>query len=94
MERVLSSTDAKSPAVDPCTPGPDNTVGLRSDGTVVAKGRDHHGQCKVSGWTDIVAVSAGDDFTVGLRSDGTVAAAGSNVAGEGNVWRWTDIRIL
>ena len=54
----------------------DHTVGLRSDGTVVAVGWNFFGQCNVEGWSDIVAVAAGDDYTVGLRSDGTVVTAG------------------
>ena len=30
-----------------------HTVGLKSDGTVVAVGTNLYGQCNVSGWTDI-----------------------------------------
>ena len=30
-----------------------HTVGLRSDGTVVATGWNEYGQCNVSDWTDI-----------------------------------------
>ena len=45
----------------------------------------------MSGWRDIVAVSAGDDHTVGLKSDGTVAATGDNYHGEWDVSDWTDI---
>lgn len=58
-----------------------HTVGLKSDGTVVARLEQpedeknrNHGQCAVSDWTDIVAVSAGARHTVGLKSDGTVVA--------------------
>ena len=58
--------------------GYDHTVGLKSDGTVVAAGSGE--ECDVSEWTDIVAVSAGWNHTVGLKSDGTVVAVGS---GEG-----------
>jgi len=29
------------------------TIGLQSDGTVTAVGRNHEGQCNVSGWRDI-----------------------------------------
>ena len=39
--------------------GGDHTVGLKSDGTVVAVGDNDDGQCEVADWTDIVAVSAG-----------------------------------
>ena len=73
-----------------------HTVGLKSDGTVVATkyaggASYYHGQCDVSGWTDIVAVSAGDSHTVGLKSDGTVVAVGKNDEGQCNVSGWTDI---
>jgi alpha-tubulin suppressor-like RCC1 family protein len=30
-----------------------HTVGLKSDGTVVAEGDNEHGQCDVSGWSGI-----------------------------------------
>ena len=56
--------------------GNGHTVGLKSDGTVVAVGDNSFGQCNVGGWTDIVAIAAGDSHTVGLRSDGTVLITG------------------
>lgn len=34
--------------------GQTHTVGLKSDGTVVPVGRNIHGKCEVSGWTDIL----------------------------------------
>ena len=67
----------------------DHTVGLKSDGTVVATehtGDYDVGQCDVEGWTDIVAVSAGNVHTIGLKYDGTVVAVGDN-----DVEGWTDI---
>ena len=54
------------------------TIGLRSDGTVVATGKNEYGQCNVSDWHDIIAVSSSGTHTVGLKSDGTVVAAGDN----------------
>ena len=71
--------------------GWDQTVGLRSDGTVVAVGRTDYGRCDVSGWTDIIAIAAGFGHTVGLRSDGTVVAVGDNDTGRCGVSGWTDI---
>lgn len=59
-----------------------HTVGLKSDGTVVAVGRNEDDQCDVSDWSDIVAISAGDFNTVGLKSDGTVVAVGDNHYGQ------------
>ena len=68
-----------------------HTVGLRSDGTVVAAGWSEYGQLDVGSWTDIIQVAAGVFYTVGLRSDGTAVAVGSNYFGELNVGDWTDI---
>ncbi len=68
-----------------------HTVGLRSDGAVVAVGYNLSGQCNVGGWTDIVRVAAGYAQTVGLRSDGTVVAVGYNFYGQCDVGGWTDI---
>ncbi len=39
--------------------GGGHTVGLKSDGTVVAAGHDNYGQSNVSDWTDIQQVAAG-----------------------------------
>jgi alpha-tubulin suppressor-like RCC1 family protein len=51
-----------------------HTVGLKTDGTVVAVGGSSSGQCDVGGWTHIVQIAAGEDQTVGAKSDGTVVA--------------------
>ncbi|MDR1703916.1 MAG: TIR domain-containing protein [Clostridiales bacterium] len=63
------------------------TAALKSDGTVVAVGRNDDGQCNTSHWRDIVAISTGYNHTVGLKSDGTVVAVGVNYY-TGN---WRDI---
>ena len=68
-----------------------HTVGLKTDGTVIAVGSNTWGQSEVGGWTDIIQVAAGERHTVGLRSDGTVVAVGSNEDGQLNVDSWTDI---
>lgn len=52
--------------------GDTQIVGLKSDGTVVAAGKDINGQLNVNDWKNIVAVSAGQNFTCGLKKDGTV----------------------
>lgn len=61
--------------------GGGHTVGLKTDGTVVAIGDNEFGQCNVSEWTDIVKVATGDWYTVGLRKDGTVLMTGENESG-------------
>jgi heat shock protein HslJ len=71
--------------------GGSHTVGLKSDGTVVAVGRNDNGQCNVGGWTDIIQVAAGGSHTVGLKSNGTVVAVGKNFFGQCDVGGWTDI---
>ena len=73
------------------TGGYDNTVGLKSDGTVVAVGSSSYGQCNVSDWIDIIQVDGGYEYMVGLKSDGTVVAVGNNAYGQCNVGKWTDI---
>ncbi len=49
-------------------------VAFKKDGTVVAAGDNTFGQCNVSDWTGIAAISAGDYHIVGVKSDGTVLA--------------------
>ena len=73
--------------------GYSHTVGIKSDGTVVAVGNNKYGQCDVSGWENIVAISAGSRHTVGLKSDGTVVAVGDNWYGQCDVSGWTDIKV-
>lgn len=68
------------------------TVGLKTDGTVAAVGDNEYGQCNVSNWSDIVAVSTGSWYTVGLKSDGTVAAVGDNYDGQCDVSGWSGLK--
>lgn len=76
---------------DSLSTGRFHTVGLKIDGTTLAVGFNQYGQCDVSGWTDIIAVSAGGCFTVGLRPDGTVVSTGANEDGQCNVHDWKNI---
>lgn len=76
--------------------GGNHSVGLRTDGTVVAVGYNvidlyNTGACNVGSWTDIVQIAAGTTHTVGLKSDGAVLATGSTYFGECDVESWTDI---
>ena len=68
-----------------------HTVGLKSNGTVLAVGDNQQGQCDVGGWTDIAQVVAGGFHTVGLESDGTVVATGNNIYGQCDVNGWANI---
>ena len=67
------------------------TVGLKSDGTVVAVGDNDCGECDVTNWNDIIAVNASKRITVGLKLDGTVVAVGKNDYGECDVANWRNI---
>jgi hypothetical protein len=71
--------------------GQAHTVGLKSDGTVVAVGANDEEQCEVGGWSDITQVAAGQSYTVGLKSDGALVAVGSNYYGQCEFSGWTDI---
>lgn len=71
------------------TGGGGHTLAVTENGTVLAAGDGT--RFNVSGWKDIVAVSAGGDHTVGLRSDGTVVASGKNDKGQCNVSSFKDI---
>lgn len=71
--------------------GQDHSLGLKSDGMVVACGLNYYGQCDVGKWTDIVAISAGSSYSLGLKSNGTVVACGLNNNGECDVAEWSDI---
>ena len=71
--------------------GKSHTVGLKSDGTVVAIGDNYDGQCEINEWTDIIAIAAGESHTVGLKSDGTVVAVGNNHFNQCEVSDWTNI---
>ena len=68
-----------------------HTVGLSSDGTIVAVGYNGFGQCNVGNWTDVTQVAAGYEYTVGVRSDGTLLAAGDDSYGQCDVGSWTGI---
>ena len=68
-----------------------HTVGLRSDGTVVAAGSNSYGQCNVDEWSNIARIAAGAHHTVGLKKNRTVVAAGSNSYGQCNVNGWNNI---
>ncbi len=84
---LLASNTPQGAVAPMIAVGARHCAGLKSDGTVVAVGRNREGQCEVSGWIDIVQVSAGDYYTVGLRSDGYVVAAGSSP----HLFPWWDI---
>ncbi len=69
-----------------------HTVGLKSNGIVVATGDNQYGQCNTQDWRDIINIFAIGSHTVGLKSDGTVVAVGYNSdSGQWNTQNWQDI---
>ena len=68
-----------------------HTVGLKSNGTVVATGYNEDGRCDVGSWTDIAAVACEDRYTVGLKSDGTAVAVGFNGDNQCAVSNWAGL---
>ena len=72
--------------------GNHHVIGLKSDGTVVATGKNDESQCDmIRTWKNIVAIAGGSYHSVGLKSDGTVVVQGRNTSGESNVDGWKDI---
>jgi len=65
-----------------------HTAGLKSEGTVVAVGRNIYGQCDVDDWTNTIQITAGYGHTVGLKADGTVVAIGHNTYGQCDLGGW------
>ena len=60
---------------------------------MVAVGYNEYGQCDVSQWTDIVAISAGGFHTLGLKSDGSIVATGRNESGQCEVQGWDNMMV-
>lgn len=71
--------------------GNDHTIGLKSNGKVLAAGGNLHGKCDVSDWKDIVAIATDSSHTVGLKSNGRVVATGLNDEGQCDVSGWRNI---
>lgn len=73
------------------------SIGLKTDGTAIISGGYNYNiwygykPLDISGWKNLVSVSAGSDHVVGLKPDGTVIATGSNSYGECNVSEWKDV---
>jgi alpha-tubulin suppressor-like RCC1 family protein len=68
-----------------------HTVGLKTDGTVVAVGNNDDRQLDVGDWGRIIQVAAGHRHTVGVKRDGRVVAVGLNDDMQCEVDKWEDI---
>lgn len=68
-----------------------HTVGLKSNGEVVAIGDNTYGQCEVSEWKNIIAISAGAFHTVGLTHDGKVVTTQASGESFETISQWKNI---
>lgn len=60
-----------------------NAFGLTKSGKVLASGRNDFGQMnEVSGWKDVIRISAGFNHVAAICSDGTLLAAGDRTGGK------------
>ena len=88
---VLADASPGWSHIDKVAAGHRHTVGLESDGTVIAVGSNSSGVPDVGTWANIKQVAAGGYHTVGLKNDGTVVAVGENYNGQCNVGNWTSV---
>ena len=79
--------------VDLCV-GFECTVGLKADGTVVAKDRDNRLPHRVNSWKNIVAICTGYEFTIGLRADGQLVNEGAYTNGLRDVRNWENVTAI
>lgn len=68
-----------------------HTLGLKTDGTVIAAGSNISNKTDVQEWTDIIDIAAGGEHSVALKADGTVVAVGADSWNQCQVEEWTDI---
>ena len=75
--------------------GGEGTVGLMSDGRIVATGQTEFEEERrvndVSEWKNMTDVDRGETFILGLRATGKISTMGSNEAGQCNVGEWADV---
>ena len=95
VEAVQEIENATQASVISVCAGDMHSVVLRSDGTVYAVGDNSFGQCDLSDWTEIVALSASAAHTAGVKADGSVIVSGmnkgGNIYGQCNTQEWKDI---
>ena len=72
-----------------------HALGLKSDGTVIAGDNSNFkDSCKVTGWSDIIAIAASDAITVGLKWDGTVVSTDFSKTVQSDLSTWSDITAI
>jgi hypothetical protein len=76
---VLAGGLAKGAVPPRIAAGGDRSLGLKSDGMVVAWGRNNSGQSTIPpGLSNVTALAAGEEHTVVLKKDGSLTAWGDN----------------
>lgn len=68
-----------------------HTTAIRTNGIVVATGRNDEGQLNVSGWRNVVALACGSTHTIGLKNDGTVLVTGVNSKSASIITSWRNV---
>ena len=77
---------AAQTGVDAIAAGGNFALALKSDGTVIAWGRNNKLQLEISsGLNNVTAIAAGGRHALALRADGTVVAWGDNQFGQARV---------
>lgn len=66
-------------------------LGVRTNGTVVAKGISSYNRTNVGDWKNIVAVACGQYHSLGLTGNGRVVSCGWNYYGQGLTSQWNDV---
>lgn len=72
----------------------EHCVAAKSDGTVVAVGKNDYGQCNVAGWRNVVQVVCDRFGTAALTADGRVLYAGNTLHKQNQCTRWTNVKQL
>ena len=76
--------------------GASHSVGILTDSSVVStiyagETKYYDGQCDITDWTNIVAITAGEEHTIGLKPNGTVIAVGDNDDLQCDISTWSGI---
>lgn len=76
--------------------GASHSVGILTDSSVVStiytgETKYYDGQCDITAWNNVVAITAGEEHTVGLKPNGTVVAVGDNDDSQCDISTWSGI---
>lgn len=88
--KILSSVTATGLGwknVTAIATGTSHAIALLKNGSVIATGSNERGQCNVSGWHDIKAITATSHLSLGLKSDGTVVSTNPDKLEELAGWK-------